>query len=245
MNNKMINIAVVGSGRMGSMVRDRIEQTEGLRCAGVVDQQNPDYAGSFGEIEGKIDAIIDFSHPDNLAMIIDYVMIHPTPLVLATTNYTEEQIASIKALAEKMPVVFTANFSLGVTVLSKVLREVGAALADSFDIEIIEKHHNQKIDAPSGTAKLLADAVDPEHLFPRVCGRDGIGKRGREIGIQAIRAGNMAGEHTVIFAADDEILEFTHKAGSRQIFAIGAVKAASFAVDQPAGLYTMENVLFG
>ncbi|MDD3350696.1 MAG: 4-hydroxy-tetrahydrodipicolinate reductase [Eubacteriales bacterium] len=241
----MINIAVVGSGRMGTLVRERLDQTEGVVCAGVVDQQNTACAASLFEIKGAIDVIIDFSHPENLQMITEYVTKNPTPLVVATTGYSEAQTAAVKSLGATMPVVFTANFSLGITVMAKVLREVGAALGDSFDIEIIEKHHNQKIDAPSGTAKLLADAIDPEHHYPRVCARDGIGKRGREIGIQAIRAGNMSGEHTVIFAAEDEILEFTHKAGSRQIFAIGAVKAACFAVEQAAGLYSMENVLFG
>jgi 4-hydroxy-tetrahydrodipicolinate reductase len=243
MNNGNIKIAVVGSGRMGMLVRERIEQTEGAACAGIVDRENPDCPDSLSELTG-IDVIIDFSHPDNLDMISEYAGKHPTPLVIATTGHSEEQTAKIRALAGQMPVVFTANCSLGVTVLARVLKEVGAALSESFDIEIIEKHHNQKLDAPSGTAKLLADAVDPERSFERVCGRSGIGRRGREIGIQAVRAGNIAGEHTVLFAAEDEILEFTHKAGSRQIFAIGAVKAACFAADRPAGLYTMENVLF-
>ena len=243
MNNGEIKIAVVGSGRMGMLVSERIEQTAGAACAGVVDRENPDCPDSLSEL-AEIDVIIDFSHPDNLEMISEYTGAHPTPLVIATTGHNEEQTARIRALAEKMPVVFTANCSLGVTVLARVLKEVGAALSESFDIEIVEKHHNQKLDAPSGTAKLLADAVDPERSFERVCGRNGIGRRGREIGIQSIRAGNIAGEHTVLFAAEDEILEFTHKAGSRQIFAIGAVKAACFAADRPAGLYTMENVLF-
>lgn len=243
MNNGTIKIAVVGSGRMGTLVRERIEQTAGAECAGVVDRENPDCPDSLFELP-EMDVIIDFSHPDNLRMIYEYAVTRPTPLVIATTGHTVEQTAQIKALAGKMPVVFTANCSLGITVLAKVLKDISAALSESFDIEIIEKHHNQKLDAPSGTAKLLADAMDPEENFERVCGRSGIGRRGREIGIQSIRAGNIAGEHTVLFAAEDEILEFTHKAGSRQIFAIGAVKAACFAAGKPTGLYTMENVLF-
>ena len=239
-----IRVAVVGSGRMGTLVRDRIGQSEGMAFAGTVDRENPDCAAALSELL-LFDVIVDFSHPDNLDMIEAYVTTRPTPLVIATTGYSEEQKERIRRLGEMMPVVYTANFSLGITVLSRVLREVGAALSETFDIEIIERHHNQKLDAPSGTALLLADAVDPEKRQERLCGRDGFGRRGHEIGIQSVRAGNIAGEHTVLFAAEDEILEFTHKAGSRQIFAIGAVKAARFAAAGAPGLYTMEDVLFG
>lgn len=243
-NEQTIRIAVVGSGRMGTLVKQRVEQTEGAICIGVVDTENPACAQSLSDLD-EIDVIIDFSHPDNLQLICAYVEEHPTPLVVATTGYDDAQIGRIRSLGARMPVVFTANCSLGVTVLARVLKQVSEALSETFDIEIIEKHHNQKLDAPSGTAKLLVDAMDPEHSFERVYGRNGFGRRGKEIGIQAVRAGNLAGEHTVIFAAEDEVLEFTHKAGSRQIFAIGAVKAACYAATAKTGLYDMETVLFG
>lgn len=239
----MIKVALVGYGKMGKLVEQKINNTNGMECVGVLDPKIPELQGSLSDM-GPIDAIIDFSHPDNLKVVGTYAENHPVALVFATTGYSEEQIDYIKKLSTKNPVVYTANCSLGVTVLAKVLGEIGKVLSDTFDIEIIEKHHNQKLDSPSGTAKMLVDAVDPEKEFTRVYGREGNGKREKEIGIHAIRGGNIVGEHTVIFAGEDEILEFSHIANSKQIFANGAVRAAKYAVSQSPGLYNMNNVLF-
>ena len=141
--------------------------------------------------------------------------------------------------------MFSANYSLGINVMKRVISEITPILEDAFDIEIVEKHHNRKLDAPSGTAKMLLAAADEDGRYDHVFGRDGNRKRGREIGVHAIRGGSIAGEHTVIYAGDDEILEVKHTAGSRKIFAAGALKAAAFAVNAEPGLYNMEDVLFG
>ena len=155
------------------------------------------------------------------------------------------QLAEIDELAKVVPVVFSANYSLGVNVMKRVIAEITPILEDAFDIEIIEKHHNKKLDAPSGTAKMLLAAADGEGKYDHIFGREGNRKRGKEIGVHAIRAGSIAGEHTVIYAGEDEILEVKHTAGSKKIFASGALTAAAFAKDAAAGLYSMEDVLFG
>ncbi|MDD4584025.1 MAG: 4-hydroxy-tetrahydrodipicolinate reductase [Eubacteriales bacterium] len=240
----MIKVALVGTGKMGELIRQKIEDTDGIYFVGAMDPMNPEADHSLTQL-GSFDVIIDFSHPDNLKSIGAYAEKHRVPLVIATTGFSNDQILYIKKLAENMPVVYTANCSLGITVLTKVLEEIGQVLSQDFDIEIIEKHHNKKLDAPSGTAKMLAAAVDPHKEYAQNFGRSGNGKREKEIGIHAVRGGNIVGEHTVIFAGEDEILELTHKAGSKQIFANGALKAARFAVNQPPGLYDMNDVLFG
>ena len=144
-----------------------------------------------------------------------------------------------------MPVVFSANYSLGINVMKRVVAEITPILEDAFDIEIIEKHHNKKLDAPSGTAKMLLAAADGENKYEHVFGREGNRKRGKEIGVHALRCGTIAGEHTVIYAGNDEILEIKHTALSKKIFASGAIKAAAFAAGAKPGFYTMEDVLFG
>ena len=241
----MLRVALVGYGKMGRQVEQKIRETPGIELVGIVDPKAPEQANTLNELEGSFDVIIDFSHPDNLDMIGHYAEDHPAALVVATTGYSESQIDFIKRLAGKVPIVFTANFSLGITVMARVLEQMGSALSDSFDIELIEKHHNQKLDSPSGTAKMLVNAVDPGKTFFRTFGREGNGKRQKEIGIHAIRGGNIVGEHTVLFAGEDEILEITHKATSKQVFANGAVRAAQFVAGQTPGLYDMNDVLFG
>jgi 4-hydroxy-tetrahydrodipicolinate reductase len=177
-------------------------------------------------------------------MIGEYAKAKDLPVVIATTGYDETQIGYINDLSKSVPVVYAANFSLGVTVMTKIASQLGELLSGDFDIEIIETHHNQKLDAPSGTAKMLLEAVDPNEEYSRVYGREGDSKRKREIGIHAIRGGNIAGKHTVLFAGEDETLEITHTATSKQIFANGAIKAAIFAIGKPPGLYNMNHVLF-
>lgn len=247
----MLKIALIGSGKMGRQVLQKIREAEDLECVGVVTARAPDLPGqpliasSLEEIPGKFDVIIDFSYPERLEMISEYVRHNPVALILATTGYKEPQIHLVRRLAERVPVVYTANFSMGIAVMARVLSQIKETLPQDFDIEIIEKHHNQKLDAPSGTAKMLVRAMDPSKEYKRMYGRRGDARRGKEIGIHAIRGGTMAGEHTVIFAGEDETLEITHTASSKQIFANGALQAARFVVEQPPGLYDMNHVLFG
>ncbi|MDF3000955.1 MAG: dapB [Bacillota bacterium] len=236
-----LKIGLVGYGRMGRLVKETIEKTGGVECAGIV---SPEYNSDLSQIDGKLDVIIDFSHPSNLDMIASSAEKNHTPVVFATTGYSAEQIEEIKELSQKVAVVYTANFSLGITVFQQVLRQITPVLRDVFDIEIIEKHHKMKLDSPSGTAKMLLQAVEEGREYEKKYGREGFGKRGDEIGIHSVRGGTIAGEHTVLFAGEDEILEITHQAHSRQIFATGAVQAAKFAAGKNPDLYDMNDVLF-
>lgn len=241
----MIKVGLIGFGAMGRQVLERVEEAYDMECVGIVSSSAWGTALSLEEQGELMDVVVDFSHPDNLEMIADYAERHPLPLVLATTGYSEEQVALVRRLAERMPVVYAANCSLGVTVMARIVAEVSRVLGGEFDIEIIEKHHHKKLDAPSGTAKLLADAADPDGEYARTYGRSGFSKRQKEIGIHAVRGGNITGEHTVLFAGGDEVLEITHRAGSKQIYANGALRAARFVVGQKPGLYAMDDVLFG
>ena len=237
-----MKIAVLGGGAMGKVLADMIEDRNGYELAGVIDPLAGDTLAACG---GDADVVIDFSNPANLGMLAEYCTANNCPAVIATTGYTAEQTEQIKQLAGQIPVVFSANYSLGINIMKRVISEITPLLEDTFDIEIIEKHHNKKLDAPSGTAKMLLAAADESGAYEHVFGRDGNRKRGREIGVHAVSGGTIAGEHTVIYAGTDEILEIKHTAGSKKIFASGALKAATFAADAQPGLYTMEDVLFG
>ena len=237
-----MKIALVGYGKTGQTVKRTIDETEGMECVGVVSSKS---LKDLSEIKEKIDVIVDFSHPSNLEMIMEYAEKNLTALVIGTTGYKEEQISAIKAMAQKVPVVYTSNFSLGITIFQQVLKQITPVLRDSFDIELIEKHHRMKVDAPSGTAKMLLASLEEGKEYPKVYGREGLGKRGEEIGVHVVRGGTIPGEHTVIFAGEDEIFEITHRAGSNRIFAAGAVLAAQFAAGKAPGLYDMKDVLFG
>ena len=227
---------------MGKVLADMIEDRNGYELAGVIDPLAGDTLAACG---GDADVVIDFSNPANLGMLAEYCTANNCPAVIATTGYTAEQTEQIKQLAGQIPVVFSANYSLGINIMKRVISEITPLLEDTFDIEIIEKHHNKKLDAPSGTAKMLLAAADESGAYEHVFGRDGNRKRGREIGVHAVRGGTIAGEHTVMYAGTDEILEIRHTADSKKIFASGALKAAEFAADAQTGFYTMEDVLFG
>jgi 4-hydroxy-tetrahydrodipicolinate reductase len=248
----MVNAVLIGYGKMGQQTERMIKNEEGIECVGILDPGGKEEAADLEELlaaltaEGvKTDVIIDFSHPDNLDMILRCAEVSLIPLVIATTGYTEKQTAMIKEAANSLPVVLSSNLSIGVSLMQRIVKEISDVLGEGFDIEIIEKHHNQKIDAPSGTAKMLAAAMDGGKRFEWKCGREGYGRRAKEIGIHSVRGGSIAGEHTVIFAGEDEVLEITHKADSRQIFARGAMLAAKYIINQPPGLYDMKDVLFG
>jgi 4-hydroxy-tetrahydrodipicolinate reductase len=237
----MIRAILMGHGRMGQMVEETMARDGNFELIGVVDVglfERPE------DVPGTPDVLVDFSYPGNLELALQFGLATGCPLVLGTTGYSAEQIAMIRDASKKTAIVHSSNYSTGLAVLQLALKLVAPALLDAFDVEIVETHHNKKADAPSGTAKLLVDAIDPGHSFPRVYGREGqVGARGHEIGIHAVRGGTVAGEHRVIFLGEDEVIEFKHSATSRKIFANGAVRAAKFVTGKPAGLYTMQDVL--
>ena len=236
-----MNIMLIGYGRMNKMIGE-IAQNAGDTVSGIVDF---DYSASPFEIEAPTDAVIDFSHPDNLSKTLAYAKEKGVPAVIGTTNLTDAQKKEIEVTASFAPVLYAANYSLGVCVMKRACKMLYDALGEDFDVEIVEAHHNKKADAPSGTAKALADAMDPEGSHERLYGREGaVGARGREIGIHAVRGGTVAGEHRVLFLGEDETLEIRHEAISRRIFAKGAYRAAKWLQNKTNGLYTMENVLW-
>lgn len=235
-----MRVALVGYGAMGQIMQQKLV-AKGHEVVGIV---SIGYLDTIDAIKEPFDVIIDFSHPDNLSMILAFVKKHEMPLVIATTGYSERQVADIYETSAYAPIVYTANFSLGITVFEEVLRKITPLLESDFDIEVIEKHHHNKLDAPSGTAKMLVKAMNEDHRYQEVYGREGASKRGKEIGIHAIRGGSIVGEHSVIFAGEDEVLEIKHEAHSKSIFVNGALKAALFLLTQDAGLYTMHDVLF-
>ena len=197
---------------------------------------------------GEADAVIDFSNPAALDGLLAFALERKVPLVLATTGYSDEQLARIDEASKHIPIFRSANMSLGINVLLELVKKAAAVLGDSYDIEIVEKHHNRKVDAPSGTALMIADAAasalnfKPEYVYERHSVRQSRDKK--EIGISAVRGGTIVGIHEIMFAGRDEIIEIKHTAMSREIFANGAVKAAKFlaGVSKP-GMYDMSMLV--
>ena len=238
-----MKILLIGYGRMGRL----IGQTAAAAGDTVVGTIGTDNLSDLETLGAVADVVIDFSGPAAQPAIAAYIRRTGTPLLSGTTGYTADQLALFDELGRYAPVMHSANYSVGVAVFRRILEQVSDVLKPDFDIEITETHHNQKVDAPSGTAKLLLDAIDPNHEMTPVYGREGIcGKRGeKEIGMHALRGGTVAGEHTVDFFGNDEVFEITHKAGSRQILVDGAIAAARKLIVKDPGLYTMETLLFG
>ena len=250
----MLKILLSGAcGKMGKTVALCAQNDETLSIICGVDkfkaEQYSDFPvyGDFDSVKEKPDVIIDFSSADNLSSLLDFALSSSLPIVIATTGYSDEQIAEIKKASEKIPVFFTFNFSLGVNLLTALSKKAASVLGDSFDIEIIEKHHNQKIDAPSGTALMLADAINGvadnkySYEFDRHSRR--MKRPQNEIGIHSVRGGTIVGEHEVIFAGEDEVVTLSHSAYSKKIFANGALKAASFIKDKKSGIFDMNDIL--
>lgn len=200
---------------------------------------------NFDGVKEKIDVIVDFSSPAALRSETEWAVKHNVPVILASTGYTESDIKHIENCAEKIAVFRTGNFSLGINLLQELVKRAAEVLGEKFDIEIIEKHHNRKVDAPSGTALMLADSVKGAFENKEtVYGRHGIvGKRGNEIAIHAVRGGTIVGEHEVMFAGEDEIITLSHSARSKKVFAAGAIKAAKAIVGKPAGKYDMQDII--
>lgn len=249
----MTNIAIYGAnGKMGKTIYSCIQNRDDCTVIAGIDIYTEQYADfpivdTPAKLPVKPDVIIDFSNPASLDVLLDYCLSAGVPLVVASTGYSDEQIAKIKTAAQQIPVFFTFNMSLGINLLVQLAKKAAAVLGGQFDIEIVEKHHNQKIDAPSGTAIMLANAINETldnsktYVYDRHSRRQ---KREKsEIGMHAIRGGTIVGEHDVIFAGHDEVITLSHSAASKTVFAEGAINAAVFLKDQEAGLYDMSAVL--
>lgn len=202
---------------------------------------------SFADIREEADVIVDFSSAEKVGERLTYAKEKGLGIVLASTGFTAEDIALIDEYAKTIPLFKTANLSLGINVMQSVCKAIASVLGESYDIEIVEKHHNLKKDAPSGTALMLADTLNEAFAGKKeyVQGRSGIvGARDKkEIGIHAVRGGTIVGEHEVIFAGEDEVITISHSATSKRVFAVGAIRAAKFLHGKPAGRYEMKDLL--
>jgi 4-hydroxy-tetrahydrodipicolinate reductase len=247
----MIKVLLNGcSGKMGSMVSTAAKSFGSLKIAAGVDKFTgntdfPVYSNIF-DCKDEIDVILDFSRPDSLDNLLTYAKSRNIALVLCTTGFTPEQLSKIDEYSKLIPIFRSANMSLGINVINNILKKISSVLYDNFDIEIIEKHHNQKVDSPSGTALLLANtikvAIPSETNY--VYGREGIGKRSHsDIGIHAVRGGSIVGDHDVIFAGQGETIELRHSAQSREVFAVGALKACEYLYSKAPGLYSMDDLI--
>lgn len=239
------------NGRMGHEVQQAVNKQEDCKIVCGVDKESI-YDGVFhiydnpNEIKEEVDVIIDFSIPVSSLKILEYAKEHKIPIVIATTGFSKEELDIINEASKTIPVFRSANMSIDINLMANIVQKVAEVLNNA-DIEIVETHHNRKIDSPSGTAILLADAINEvltekkEYTFDRMQKRNSRNKN--EIGFSSIRGGNIAGEHTVEFFGENETLEITHKAYSRQVFAEGALKAARFIVNKPQGLYNMKDLI--
>ena len=245
----MVDILICGAGgKMGATLLELLKSDSNAKAVCGVDICVPENAKipvyrTFGEVKENVDVIIDFSSPDALCDELEWAVKKSVPAVLGSTGYSGEQLKLIDECAKKIAIFKTANFSLGVNLLMKLVREAAEVLGEKFDIEIIEKHHRLKADSPSGTALMLAESantVNKDFLY----GRDkSTGKRKNEIGIHAVRGGTIVGEHEVMFAGEDEIVTLSHSARSKKVFAAGAIRAALFLAGKPAGKYDMQDMI--
>lgn len=239
-------------GKMGMAITSCVASRNDCEIVCGIDVSNgtadfPVYS-SFNEINDiDADVIIDFSHPSVLEGLLKYAVSKKMPAVIATTGLTEAQTAQIREASKSAPLFFSANMSIGVSLVSELAKKAAKVLQNGFDIEIVEAHHNQKIDAPSGTALMLADSISealdekPVYEFDRHSKR--MKRNKNEIGIHAIRGGTIVGEHEIIFAGPDEVIKISHSAFSKQLFANGSVNAGIFLVGKPAGFYTMKDLV--
>ena len=200
------------------------------------------------DFPGKADVIVDFSHHSALPSLIEYAKATKTPIVLATTGHTNEELALIEESVNEIAIFRSGNFSLGINLLITLAKQAAKTLGTDFDVEIIEKHHNKKLDAPSGTALMIADAIasereESEYVFDRHSERKA--RESKEIGLHSVRGGTIVGEHEAIFAGENEIVTISHSAASREIFATGALRAAVYLAKKEKGLYNMTDMIEG
>jgi len=243
-------------GKMGKMMCEAAGEEPGAAIAAGIDIREA--AGSYpfptylrrdmNGCKDAADVIVDFSQADGVPGAIDYALARKLPLIICTTGLSEDCVKKIRAASEIIPVFWSANMSLGVNLLKSLAAKAAKILYGSgFDIEIVERHHNQKLDAPSGTAAVLAQTVNEalggnmRPIYDRTGARE---KRSRdEIGIHSVRGGTIVGDHSVIFAGRDEVIELSHSAGSRQVFVVGALNAAKFMAGRKSGLYGMDDLV--
>ena len=235
---------IYGAGVMAQLTKEAVEKSGNSVLAMIDPLGNGDYE-NLKTFDKKCDVIIDFSHFTSLEDILEYAVDNKTPVIIATTGHTKEQTDKILKASSEIPILKTTNTSLGVSIVNEIL-SYATKLLRGFDIELIEKHHNRKIDAPSGTAntmlEVIRESLDKE--MELVYGREGHKKREEnEIGVHVIRAGNIVGEHSVIFSKGDEVIEIKHEALSRRIFADGAADAANKLNNKKNGLYSMKDLL--
>lgn len=248
----MTRIILCGAnGKMGRVIQSVVNARDDCEIVAGVDLNTnssdfPIYA-DFKEVKENGDVIIDFSNPALLDSILEFSIEKNIPAVIATTGYDDKQKKQIEAAAENTAVFFTYNMSMGINLLANLAKKAAQVLGEDFDIEIVEKHHNQKIDAPSGTAIMLADAVSEEFDKPMKYEYDRHSKREKrsknEIGMHSVRGGTIVGEHEIIFAGRDEIITLSHSARSKEIFAVGAVNAAVFMNGKTKGVYSMKDMI--
>jgi dihydrodipicolinate reductase len=240
------------NGKMGQVITRLVDEMEDAKIVAGIDFNDvskndyPVYK-IVSECDINADVIIDFSHPTAFDNSVDYAVSRKLPLVMATTGLSQTQRKKLETASKETPIFFSANMSLGVNLIIDLVKKAAKVLEGNFDIEIVEKHHNQKLDAPSGTALAIADSINSvldekcEYEYDRHSKRK---KRSKtEIGIHAVRGGTIVGEHSVIFAGNDEIIEINHSAMSKEIFAVGAIKAAKFIKGKKPGYYSMNDLI--
>ncbi len=253
----MQEIKILLSGAMGRLGRAITESASESGCrivAGIDINQTageiPVYQSPLDLADDiSVDCIIDCSHHSAIGPLLEYAVGHNLPIVVCTTGHTDEETALIHSAAEKIPVFFSRNMSVGINLLIQLAKQAAEVLGRDFDVEIIERHHNRKLDAPSGTALMIADAVAPilgddtEYTYERQSRREP--RRKNEIGIHSVRGGTIVGEHEIMFAGCDEVITIQHSAASREVFARGALRAARYLVGKPKGFYNMETLVSG
>lgn len=239
-------------GKMGRVIANEVKKRPDCEIVAGLDINKDGILGfpifQYAEdINVDADVVIDFSNPSALSSLLIYCIEKKLPVIICTTGYSDVQIEQIKEAAHVIPVFYSGNMSLGINLIIELAKRAATVFGDSFDIEIVEKHHNQKIDAPSGTALMIADGISsvmdsaPEYVYDRHSYRRARSKN--EIGIHSIRGGSIVGEHEVIFAGHDEVLTISHLAQSKEIFAVGAINAAMFMVGKSEGMYNMSDLL--
>lgn len=252
-NNPKKRIILSGcNGKMGRVISSLVADRSDCEIILGIDINTAENYGypvkpSVSDLDISADAVIDFSNPNAVAPLLRWCIRKKVPAVIATTGLRDSELELIRDASDSIPIFFTANMSLGVNLIIELARKAAAVLAGNFDIEIVEKHHNQKIDAPSGTALMIADSVNEvlgnnyQYTFDR---HSQLKKREKnEIGIHAVRGGTIVGEHEIIFAGRDEIVTISHSAQSKEIFAVGAVNAALFIIGKKPGIYNMNDLV--
>ena len=248
----MTNILLCGcSGRMGAVVSDMAAADDNVKIVCGVDVLGeasgayPAYE-TLGDCKEDADVVVDFSNPAVFDELLAFCVDRKMPLVICTTGLSEDQLAAIDKAAEKIAILRSANMSVGINVMIKLLKQIAPYMSEAgYDIEIVEKHHNQKLDAPSGTALALAEAANEEGKLDYVYDRSQVRQKRdkKELGISAVRGGTIVGTHEVIFAGEDEVITFEHMAYSRKLFAKGALEAAKFLAGKKPGMYSMQDVI--